>query len=120
MLPYSDNLPAFVFESLPHAFVASLVSFDFADPVLLIGDRKAAVLGAAVPEASVYEKNKTTPGIDEVRLAEKRIVTAPAVEIVCAKKCDQLKFCRFVALRSNPGHDARTFGWTDFVHNVLI
>jgi DNA (cytosine-5)-methyltransferase 1 len=67
VLPEPNDLPALTFQRGIDGFVAFDISSKLGFPVRVVRLRKIAVLGTAMPEATVYEHCQSGPGKDNVR-----------------------------------------------------
>src|SRR5437016_5248487 len=105
MAPKSDNAPACLSECFGGGVVTRNVPGYFASPVVPVVLRHATVPPAAVPEAPVYEDSK--PGVPEhkIRMAEQRLMPAPARDASSAEDGNKPKLRGFVSARANSGHD---------------
>lgn len=71
VLPDPDDVPASGSQRQVVAAVSGYVSIDLGGPVVAVGFRHAAVLGASVPVAAVDEDGHLLPREDEVGMAPK-------------------------------------------------
>lgn len=67
VFPHAHDRPTVPLQSRGLLAVARLVDLDLGGPVLRVGERPGAVLGAPVPEATVHKYSDASAREDDVR-----------------------------------------------------
>mgnify|MGYP001452427039 CR=1 FL=1 len=88
MFPSAQHGPASRYQAVVGVLVASLVAFNLAAPILLVGAGLLVVVGAAVPKTSVDEHSESAARKDDVgsspkpidRTAMESVPKTPAME----------------------------------------
>ncbi len=109
MFPNSNHAPTGPLEPAGGFTVAEDISGDFALPIVAVVSGHPQVLGATVPEAAVHEDRKAFSAEDEIGLAGKGLVSAPAGDAVGAENGGEPQFRGAVSGGPDRGHDLGAF-----------
>jgi len=110
MFPNAQHTPTGTAQRARHEPVARLVRRQLPSPERRVVPRLRRMAGAAVPETPVHEDRDAQLGENKIRLAEDRLLPAPAADALSAEEPNQSKLRVLVPAPTNPRHHFRPLG----------